>query len=147
MFREICEGVEALKSIARSLKEFVQLEKAERAASGFKIQQTNGGNMQSDIKGIVKGATGKFTASTTPPGGQLLAGNIPKWTADDTSLTITPAADGLSADVSVLSSDPATSFNLTVSGISSSGVPISSVVNVPLSTGSVATGFDIKQTS
>lgn len=147
MFREICEGVEALKSIAKSLREFVQLEKAERAATGFKILQTNGGNMQSDIKGILKGAKGHFTATEIPVGGLLLAGSIPKWTSDDTLVTLTPAADGLSVDAATLTTDQSTVFALTVSGINSAGVPIAATVNVPLNAAVPATGFDIKQTA
>jgi len=74
---------------------------------------------------------------------------VPAWTADDANVTITPAADGLSAVISVAAGDTGTSFNLTVSGVSSNGNPISTSVSVPILPAPPpppATGFDIEQT-
>ncbi len=149
MLKELWEGIEAIKSIASSFRELVRIERIEHAATGFKIHQIIGGNMQSDVKGIVKGATGKFSATTTPVGGLLQPGNIPKWSANDTNLILVPSTDGMSLEVSTVANDPGTSFDLVLAGINSAGVPISSTVNVPLTATVVqpATGFDIKQVS
>jgi len=86
------EGIEAIKSIASSFRELFD-RKNRDAATDFKIHQIIGGNMQSDVKGIVKGATGKFSATTTPVGGLLQPGNIPKWSANDTNLILVPSTD------------------------------------------------------
>lgn len=118
-------------------------------ALGFKISQINGGSMQSDIKGIVKGAVGVFAGVTDPPGSALQTGDIPVWTADDPNVTLTPSADGSSVSAATSATDTATSFNLTESGVNSAGGKISTTVNVPL-TGAApvpATGFNIKQVS
>jgi len=104
------------------------------------------------INGIPVGGSGHFTAAPIAgPGlpGALQPGNVPAWTADDSNVTITPAADGLSAVISVAAGDTGTSFNLTVSGVSSNGNPISTSVSVPILPAPPpppATGFDIEQT-
>lgn len=149
MFKELAEGIEAIKSIARSLKELVRLEKVEHAATGFKISQTEGGIMQSDIRGIVKGQTGHFVSTTVPVGGLLQPGNVPKWLSSDVSVILTVSADGMSVDAATVANDPASTFELTESGVNSAGVPIVTAVAVPLlsATPVPATGFDIKQTS
>lgn len=153
MFHELWEGIEAIKSIAQSLRELVRLEKKEvegqQFAVGFKISQTIGGIMQSDIKGIVKGASGHFVSTTVPVGGQLQSGNVPKWGSSDTRVTLVVSADGFSVDATVPADDTSASFVLTESGVSSNGVPISSFVDVPLlaATPGPATGFNIVQTS
>lgn len=101
------------------------------------------------ITGIVKGQTGTFTETPLPAGGALQAGNIPVWTSDDSLTTLTPSADGTSVAVATSASDPATQFNLTVSGVASDGTAISSTAIVPLTPSAVvpATGFDINQTA
>jgi hypothetical protein len=116
------------------------------AAKGFTISQLGENGMA--INGIVKGAVGTFIETPTPAGGQLQAGNIPVWSSDDTQTTLTPSADGTSVSVATSASDPATSFNLTVTGVSSDGTKITATANVPLTAAVVpATGFTISQTS
>jgi hypothetical protein len=145
------EGRDVGERIAESLEcichEFRKLNHFLRAAQGFQISQSIGG-INVAITGIVKGATGTFTETPTPPGGQLQAGNIPSWSVDDTLITLTPSADGTSVSAATQTTDPAASFNLTVTGISSSGATITATANVPLIAPVVpATGFDIEQTS
>jgi hypothetical protein len=94
--------------------------------------------------GIVKGATGTFSATPIPPDGVIQG--VPTWASDDTLVILTPSADGLSVTVDVHAADPATSLNLTVSGLSANGTAISGTLNVPLAN-PVATGFLIQQTS
>lgn len=118
------------------------------AARGFQILQTIGG-INVAITGIVLAATGVFAETLTPVGGALQAGSIPKWSADDPMVSLTPSADGTSCAVATSAADTATSFNLTVSGVNSAGAAISSSVNVPLLPVAAvpATGFSINQTS
>jgi hypothetical protein len=115
------------------------------AAEQFKISQ-EGFTM---ITGVPAGGTGTFTESPVPVGGLLQPGNVPVWTVDDALVSLTPSADGTSANVAVGASDTATSFNLTVSGVNSAGAPISTTVNVPIlpAVAVPATGFDIEQTA
>jgi hypothetical protein len=118
------------------------------AATGFSISQVIGGSIMA-ILGIVKGAVGTFTGVPSPAGSALQAGNVPTWSADDSNVSLTPSADGSAVSVATSATDTAASFNLTQSGVSSSGAAISSTVNVPL-TGAApvpATGFSINQTS
>ncbi len=133
---------EELHCICEQLK---RLNEFLRAAKSFEIKQ--GGSLA--ITGIVLGATGTFTETPTPAGGALQAGNIPAWTSDDPNTSLTPSADGSSVNVATSATDTATSFNLTVSGVNSAGVAISSSVNVPLLPAAAvpATGFTINQTA
>jgi hypothetical protein len=118
-------------------------------AKGFTISQIIGGNMQADIIGIKLGAVGQFTGVPTPAGG--LTTGIPKWSADDPNVSLTPSADGSAVAVQTSATDTAASFNLTQSGADGLGNPISSSVNVPLLATTPppvqASGFDIKQSS
>lgn len=107
--------------------------------------------MQADITGIIKGQNGQFTQTPVPAGGQLQAGSVPTWSADDPLVTLSPSADGSTCSATTQVADAGTSFNLTVSGFDVNGVAISSTVNVPLTAAAppppvLATGFDIKQT-
>jgi len=135
---------EELRCICQQLK---RLNEFFRAAKSFEIKQIGGSGMA--ITGIVKGATGTFTETPTPAGGQLQTGDIPVWTSDDPNTSLTPSADGASVNVATSATDAAASFNLTVSGIASDGTAISSSANVPLLPPAVvpATGFDINQTA
>jgi len=142
--RYLCQIADAQECLCR---EFRRLNEFFRAAKSFEIKQIGGSGMA--ITGIVKGATGTFTETPTPAGGQLQTGNIPVWTSDDPNTSLTPSADGASVNVATSATDAATSFNLTVSGIASDGTAISSSANVPLLPPAVvpATGFDINQTA
>lgn len=123
-------------------------------ATGFIISQlTNGGKRMGNIQGIQPGQSANFSAATLPGGGQLQSGNQPAWTADDPAVVITvlpTTPDGvLHANVAVPAGDTNASFNLTLTGVNSDGVGISSSVGVPIIpvTPPVipATGFDISQ--
>lgn len=133
--------IEELRCICHELK---RLNEFLRAAKSFEIKQIGGSGMA--ITGIVLGATGTFTGT---PNGALQAGNIPVWTADDPNVALTPSPAGTGVAAATSTTDTATSFNLTESGVASDGTPISSTVNVPLLPAAVvpATGFDIEQTS
>jgi hypothetical protein len=96
--------------------------------------------------GIVKGATGTFTATPIPPNGQIQG--LPVWSSDNALTTLTASSDGLSVSVATSAADTAMSFNLTISGVSSDGAGISGVLATPLVNPVVqATGFLIQQTS
>jgi hypothetical protein len=105
--------------------------------------------MQADIKGIVKGQTGTFTAVPTPAGG--LTTGIPTHSVDDPNVSLTPSADGSAVSMATSATDTATSFNWTTSGADGKGNAISSTVNVPLLSTTPppvqASGFDQKQIS
>jgi hypothetical protein len=116
-------------------------------ATSFKIIQTGDSSMA--INGIPVGGMGSFSEVPDPPGSSLQPGNIPVWSSDDPLTSLTPSADGTSVSVSVASSDTASSFNLTVSGVSSNGNAISKTDSVPILPAVVvpATGFVISQTA
>jgi hypothetical protein len=138
---------EALCCVCHELK---RINEFLRAAKYFEIKQIGGNGMATPgIIGIVLGAVGTFTEVPAPVGGALQAGAIPTWTSDDTLTALTPSTDGTSVSVATSTSDTATSFNLTVSGVNSAGTAISTSVNVPLLPAAVtpATGFTITQTS
>ena len=114
---------------------------------GFVVKQLRGKRRWSmAITGIHVGGSGSFTAK---PNGALQAGDVPKWTSPDTLVTIAPAADGLSATVSVGAADTNASFDLTVSGVNSLGSPVTTSVTVPVlpAPPAPATAFDIEQTA
>jgi hypothetical protein len=79
---------------------------------------------------IQQGKTGVFTLSTVPSGSLLKPGNVPVWNADDATVVLTPAADGMSVSVAVPASDSASSFNLSASAVSEDA----SGADLPLST-------------
>jgi|SRR5271155_2926420 len=124
---------------------------AVQPAQSFFITQIIGGKDMS-IQGTVPGATSTFNGI---PNGALQAGNVPVWTVDDPNVTLTSlpnaagVVDGLNVSAATLSTDTATSYNLTQSGINSAGAPISTSVNVPFLAPppAPATGFEINQTS
>jgi len=120
-----------------------------KAAKSFKITQF-GGIMPTN-NSITPGSIGNFTAVTSPAGSTLQAGSVPVWTSDNALTSLTPSSDGMSVAVATSSSDVAPSFNLTISGVSSNGAPISSSVLVSLvggtGGGTPATGFSISQVS
>jgi hypothetical protein len=138
-----------LKRISETLDEILGLlrHRLPFPARGFQIFQLECDEMA--ITGVQVGGVGNFTAVTDPAGSALQAGNVPSWSADDSNVTITAAADGLSAQVAVAASDTATSFNLTVSGVNSAGAAISTTVSVPVLPAAQvpATGFVIDQVS
>lgn len=126
------------------LHEIAGLLRAGKTATGLKILQIIGGSMQSDILGIVKGATGQFTVVPDPPGSVFPAGAVPVWSEDDTLVSQTVAPDGSADAIATTAADPATSFNLTVTVGSLAGtvsVPLTAPVAPP------ATGVNIKQIS
>lgn len=98
-----------------------------RPATHVTIRQFRGECM---ITGVLVGGSGKFQATFN---GALQAGAIPSWTADP-SVTISPAADGLTCDVVVPAGSTITAFGLAVAGIASDGAFVSTSVNVPVLT-------------
>src|SRR5882724_9635538 len=100
---------------------------APRAATHVTITQHGGIHM---ITGVLIGGGGKFQATFN---GALQAGTVPSWTADS-SVTITPAADGLTCDVAVPAGSTITAFSLAVAGISSDGNSVSTSASVPVLT-------------
>jgi hypothetical protein len=132
-----------LHSIAESLRHLVSIQLHLHAASGFKIQQLSGGTIMAKLKASFPGPVvgtpvgGTSTFGFTPEGadgnpGLLQAGNVPTITVDDSNVTLVASADGSSVQATVAASDTGSSYNLTVSGINSLGVAISTVFNVPI---------------
>jgi len=85
--------------------------------TGVEIIQLTGGTMS--ITGINVGGSGTFEADPVPSTSTFPAGTVNTWTADDPSITITPANPADPEDTQVIvtvpSTDTNTSFNLTVS--------------------------------
>ena len=67
---------------------------------------------------IVAGTNGTFAAVLTPPNGALAVGEVPKWTANDTSIIVTPSADGLTCEAAVPVGATAASFDLEITAVS-----------------------------
>lgn len=68
---------------------------------------------------IVRGAAGTFTAQLTPPNGAQAPGTVPQWSANDSSIVLSPSADGLSCDVTAPVGSTVTGFTLSISAQSS----------------------------
>ena len=98
------------------------------------------------ITGIKLGATGTFVATPQPPGAQLPTGVVPSWTSSDSTISLTPAADGLSTTATVPVGDTNTSFTLTVSATLPDGGTPSGTVTVPILPADVVS-FTIDQTA
>jgi hypothetical protein len=122
--KELREGVEFLREITSLLKQLVV--SIVRPASRVFIEQLGGRFM---ITGVQVGSTGKFSATFN---GALQAGAIPKWSTGDTSVTLTPAVDGLTCDAAVAASETLPSFGLSVAGIASDGNTVQTTVSVPV---------------
>ena len=90
------------------------------------ISQSEGDYM---ITGVQVGAVGKFTATFN---GALQAGAVPKWQTGDTSITLTPSADGLSCEAAVAAGETLPSFGLTVTGVASDGNTVTTTVSIPV---------------
>ena len=76
-----------------------------------------GDNMPTNFS-IVAGTNGTFTAVLTPPNGALAAGEVPKWAASDTSVIVTPSADGLTCEAAVPVGVTAVNFDFDIVGVS-----------------------------
>lgn len=116
--------------------------------SGFVISQ--GACMA--ITGITAGQSGTFVATPTPSGAVLPAGNIPSWASDQSSVALTPSADGLSVQAAVPADATFTTVNLTITAqplgdgsqpSATVAVPVTPIVVPPPQ----VTGFDISQTA
>ena len=68
---------------------------------------------------IVRGTAGSFKAVLTPDNGAMAAGTVPSWAADDGSVQVGPAADGLSANIVAPLGSTVTTFNLQIKATSS----------------------------
>ena len=68
---------------------------------------------------IVAGTSGSFAALLTPPGGGQAPATVPQWTSSDASVALVPAADGLSCDAAVPAGFTSTTFDLSISAVSS----------------------------
>jgi hypothetical protein len=155
-----------LHSIAESLRHLVSIQLHLHAAVGFEVFQISGGtdmaktrfgaSFPGPVVGVPAGGTGSFGLAPIGADGNpglLQSGNVPVITVDDTAnVTLTPSADGSSVSCAVAAGDTNTSFNLTVSGVNSLGVAISSVFNIPVLAAApppeqAATAFSIQQLS
>jgi len=71
--------------------------------------------MQSDVKGIVKGARESFPQQLRQWEG-CYSRETSEWSANDTNLILVPSTDGMSLEVSTVANDPGTSFYLVLAG-------------------------------
>lgn len=74
-----------------------------------------GGSM-GQINGVPLGGSGTFKFT---PNGSLTA--VPVWSTGDTSVTLTPSADGLTCVASVSPTETLTGFGLSVAALSAAG--------------------------
>jgi len=121
-------------------------------ATGLTISQIGGPCMA--ITGIAPGGSGTFQVSLTPAGSVLKTGSVPAWAASDSTVTVTPSADGFTVVVGVPASDSASSFDLrvTATSVDASGndLPLAAIVTVPVNQAPppppvFATGLSIDQ--
>lgn len=134
-------AVHGIESIAHSFKRLV--EQLFPPATAFTF--ISGGSMPTNFT-VVPGQSGQVTAT---PNGALQAGNVPVWTVDDPSVSLTPDPTGLVIAFATSAADPATGFTLTINGVNSAGVSISSsqLMTFTPSGPTPATGFTFAQNS
>jgi len=97
-----------------------------------RIRITQIGGKKNMITGVPLGGAGTFAVTPIPPNGKLQTGSVPQWTTGDTSVTLTPAADGLSCVANVAAGETLPSFGLTCTATSSDGTPLTATVSVPI---------------
>jgi hypothetical protein len=103
---------------------------------------------QPPLTGISPGGTGTFTLSPFDQNGnpiQQPSGQVPQWSVDDSTLTVTPSTDGLTCSITVPAGDTSPSFNITVTCPTLPNNP-SGKANCPIVVLQVA-GYTINQTS
>lgn len=82
------------------------------------------------VTGVLIGGSGKFQATFN---GALQPGAVPSWSASD-GMTVVPAADGLTCDISVPVGTAVPAFTLAVAGTASDGNNVTTSVSVPVLT-------------
>lgn len=140
----IAQDLDALKSEFREIASLLRLFVVGIPTKGLRITQLIGGKDMS-VTGVPLGGSGTFRVSPVPSNGQL--SSVPQWTTGDASVTLAPAADGLTCVATVASTETLTSFGLTVSAVSSDGAQLSQTTSVPVlaATPVPATGLQIDQ--
>jgi hypothetical protein len=110
-----------------------------RATSGT---ITQGDSME--IIGVVQGSSGNFTVTWN---GGMQAGQVTAWTADDTTVTLTPNGDKVTA--AVPPADAVGQFTLLATGKNSDGNTVTAMATIPilLAPPPAATGGEISQVS
>lgn len=112
--------------------------------TGFFVSQLQGENLM-PITGIVAGSSGVFQETPTPQGATIPAGSVPVWASSDSTVTLTPFADGTQVTAAVPAGSTITTFNLSVANQDGS---FQTSVAVPVTQAAVAqTGFQIDQVS
>ena len=100
---------------------------------------------------IVAGTNGTFAAVLTPPNGALAAGEVPKWSASDSSVIVTPSPDGLTCEVAVPVSATAASFDLQITAVSADAnvgtVKAAHTITIVQPTPPALTAIDFAQTA
>jgi hypothetical protein len=87
-----------------------------------------------ELMAIEAGSQGTFIAQLEDNGNpvNLPVGSTFAWTADDTTATIAPSADSLSAVVTVTATDTATSITITATTTDPNGASVSGSVTVSI---------------
>lgn len=98
------------------------------ATEGEITQITNGGCM-GDIVGLQPGGSDTFKIGFN---GALQAGSVPTWESGDASVSLAPAADGMSVVVSLAASETNPSFGLTNRAVASDGNPVVTTAGIPV---------------
>src|SRR5277367_1951361 len=100
------------------------------ATEGQITQITNGGSMGTPAPGTINGVPlgGSGTFLFTPNG---TVSGVPVWTTGDTSITLTPSADGMSCVASVSPTETLPSFGLSVAAVGANGT-FNTMAQVPV---------------
>ena len=117
---------EQIRNLWLYLREILAILKQGLPATGGKIVQI-GENMTATPNGITPGGQGVFQVTWN---GAMQDGNVPVWTASDPAATITPSADGMTAQVALAATDTLTSFALTATGVNSVGATVTATLTV-----------------
>lgn len=139
--KELCEERHELRTeerlILRELKRIADSLELLNAklfrAESLALTQRGEKNM-GVITGIAPGATEIFDLSPLPVGSSLKAGSVPTFVSDNSTdvspLTVDPT--GLFFAATGAATFTATSFNVTVSAVSSDDTPLTKTFNIPL---------------
>lgn len=124
--------VELELSNSRKLDRIIRVLSAENR---FAVQITQ--EFPAMANGVVVGATGKFLAQLLDNGSPIAlpAGASWSWSADDTTVTITPDtadATGATVDVAIPAGDPATTVTLTASTTDPAGQGVKGELSFPV---------------
>lgn len=127
----VCEIRHDIKRIANAVAKLVPNE-----VTNFTLNQIIEGESMA-INGTILGQTSEFQIGLVPATGAVPLQSGPTVSVDDTNVTLSAVGtDGsgnlLTFTAATVTSDTATSYNLTITGVNGAGATITHVFNVPL---------------